>query len=162
MSSRAMRVLLVIALLSGGCFAAAGPTVGIVIPEGRPTIGWEASASVLSFGQSFAAERWRRRTYFLFEPRLGRALGSSDYFAGGGLSLGGRLDTASEAAGPPQWAWIGGGFAGGGRFINGTNNGGDPAPYLSISLGIRGDEIYLAPKLGFFVPPELDFSLSVR
>ena len=155
-----MRVLPVIALLSGGCFAAAGPTVGIVVPAGRPTIGWEASGSVISFGQSFAAERWRHRTYFLFEPRLGRTLGSSsDYFAGGGLSLGWRLDTTSERAGPPDWVWTGGAFAGGGRLIDRT---GDPAPYVSISLGIRGDEIYLAPKVGFFAAPDVGGNISVR
>ena len=30
------------------------------------------------------------------------------------------------------------------------------------SLGVRGDEIYLAPKLGFFIPPDLNINLSVR
>jgi hypothetical protein len=158
-----MRLLPVIALLSGGCFAAAGPTIGIVVPEGRRTIGWQASGSVLSFGQSFAADGWRRRSFFVFEPRLGRPLGSSeDNFVGAGLSLGLRWDAAAEPAGAQETAFIAGGFAGGGRFITGTDNGGDPAPYLSISLGIRGDEIYLAPKVGFFVPPELDFNVSVH
>ncbi len=54
-----------------------------------------------------------------------------------------------------------GAFAGGARIIGGSGSSGDPTPYFSIA-GVRGDEIYLAPKLAFFIPPDLNINLSVR
>ena len=149
-------------LFPGGFYAAIGPSVGIVLPQGRPTIGWEASAISVAAGQVFAfggpgtdaQPAWTRRTYVVWEPRFGEDTRRSNIMAGGGGTLGLRWDRDGDPQ-KPSPLFLGGVW--GGAMVPSdphTNYfSGHTLPYFSIALGWRGDEIYLTPKVGVLQEP---------
>ncbi len=156
-----------------GCFAM-GPQAGITF-AGDPTLGWELSALSVSTGQSYRLTRrhlepwqarpWDQRTYVVWEPALGTTVGPASldsrvWLAGGGPTVGAKWDvrgadsdegrTVVESA-PVGGLWVG------------TNvsypsepppcGGMQPRYFGSVSIGWRGDELYLTPKIGFFMMP---------
>jgi hypothetical protein len=163
------RLLLPLLLLSG-CFAAAGPSFGLVLPEGRPTIGWELSAATVSVGQVFASDGpvkegrppWVQRTFLAWEPRVGRTAGSTSILCGGGATLGASWDrTADQAAAPGATGLFG--FWGGAAVPYDRQTdwfSGRTDVYFSVALGLRGDELYLTPKVGVLREPQLTISIG--
>jgi hypothetical protein len=157
-------------VLLPGCYAAIGPSVGIVVPSGRPTIGWEVSAVSGAVGQVFAAggpatdghPAWTRRTYLVWEPRLGGVPGDSSILVGGGATFGARWDRSDGSSAPPRAAFISGIWGGAVvPFDRPTDYlSGRTLPYFSIALGVRGDEIYLAPKVGILQEPSFTLDLG--
>jgi hypothetical protein len=153
-----------------GCLAI-GPSVGITVPKGQLTAGWEVAGFSFAYGQSFATRlretqsvgpnarrdsTWIRRSYFVWEPRIGRfsheISESGSSFLGGGTTIGMRWDRSgdldkSTESGAVGGVWVGGGYA----FPSGAGDTCDDVrPYVSIALGLRGNEIYLTPKAGIF------------
>ena len=163
---RPWRLLFVLAaVLIPGCYAAVGPSIGIVLPQGRPTFGWELSAVTGEVGQVFASSgppvdgrpAWTRRTFLVWEPRMGATIGSSGILAGGGLTFGASWDrsqdSSARAGGEFLFGFWGGAVVPYDRHTNYLS--GQTMPYLSISLGVRGDELYLAPMVGVLQEPTL-------
>jgi hypothetical protein len=140
-----------------GCYAGAGPTVGVTF-AGRPTIGWEVGGATLALGQSYEAghaisaeEERGDRTYLAWEPRygLGHYAEASDALTiyGAGLTLGARMD---RLEGRPAFGAIGG-FWGGATYVFDDDRrkcAGGVQVYTSFALGMRGEEVYAAPKVG--------------
>jgi hypothetical protein len=118
---------------------------------------------------------WNRRTYLVWEPRWGASLlgisGSYPaWLLGGGGSLGMRWDVSDVGASAhhTDYGFIGGVWAGAtaaGAALNTPSSCLDTEwhGYVSIALGVRGNEVYLAPKLGVFGVPKicLHFDLPV-
>jgi hypothetical protein len=150
-------------LLLPGCYAAIGPQIGLVLPEGRPTVGWELSAASFSVGQVVAAHGtraddgspgWTRRTYVAWEPRFGVDTNRASVFVGGGGTLGMRWDRCDDLR-LASGSFLGGLWGGAVVPFDPHTDylSGHTIPYFSIALGWRGDEIYLAPKLGVLQEP---------
>lgn len=162
-------------LLCSSCYAGVGPSFGIA---GRsPTIGWELSTATVSLGQSFATDSeatlianaksgeqvFKRRTYLLWEPQYGAVRGDINHtfgFSGVGGSIGLRWD---KLAGTDhrQFGALGGAFIAAGA-ARGVGPGCDTVatPYVSLSIGARGSEIYVLPKVGGLLVPKICFSAS--
>lgn len=156
------------------CYAGIGPSIGFA--GGSPTVGWELSAATVSVGQSFATKssaalaasarpddyNFKRRTYLLWEPQIGKLFADTDKtfpFAGLGGSIGMRWDAVAGSErtefGPLGGAFVAGGAA---RGVPVHANGECPAslsPYVSLVLGVRGSEFYLMPKVGAALASEL-------
>jgi hypothetical protein len=156
------------------CYAGVGPSIGM--GGGSPTVGWELSAATVSVGQSFATKsetelaasaksddyNFKRRTYLLWEPQIGKLFGDTDKtfpFMGLGGSIGMRWDAVAGAKrtefGPLGGAFIAGGVAGG---VPVHANGHCPnsvSPYGSLVIGFRGSEFYLMPKAGVALASKL-------
>jgi hypothetical protein len=157
------------------CYAGIGPSIGMA--GGSPTLGWEVSAATVSVGQSFATKsesalaataksddyNFKRRTYLLWEPQLGKVFGDTEEtfaFTGLGGSIGMRWDTVAGGAGRREFGPLGGLFVGAG-----VAGGAPPAanghcknhasPYGSLVIGFRGSEFYLMPKVGVALVSEL-------
>jgi hypothetical protein len=139
-------------------------------------VGWEVSAATVSVGQSFAIKNetklaasaksddynFKRRTYLLWEPQIGKLFGDTDEtfgFTGLGGSIGMRWDAVAGAKrtefGPLGGVFVAGGVAGG---VKPHANGQCPhkaSPYASLVIGLRGSEFYLMPKGGVAFVSEL-------
>jgi hypothetical protein len=168
-------------LILPACFAAVGPSVGIRLSDASPTIGWEVSAATIAGGQVYALRgdrpqpavpagssssqsssqsRWVRRTFLVWEPRLGHTVpGSASVLIGGGGTVGAKWDD-SAAAGKGGGQFLGGAWAGVAIPIEPRRFDleGRTDVYVSIAVGIRGDELYLTPKVGVFQEPEVTIS----
>lgn len=165
---------LVAALACSSCFAGLGPVIGSA--NESLTVGWEASAATITAGQAFAtaseetlAKRakpkdyaFKRRTYLLWEPRLG-GLGDEDSLGGFGFyglggSVGMRWDRVA-GAGRTQFGGLGGVFFGGGYAFANPHQGCRTTPqfYGSLAIGFRGSEFYVAPKAGVVAVPAICF-----
>jgi hypothetical protein len=171
---------LLLGLACSGCYAGVGPTLGTA--GGSPTLGWEASAATVTVGQSFATDSeptlahaakphdyaFVRRTYLLWEPRIGIApradRDDAFSFGGGGASIGMRWDRVAGATGDARshFGALGGAFFGGGRVFEYGASRCDTSlqPYVSLAIGVRGGEIYLAPKGGVVGVPHFCFTIT--
>ena len=166
-------VACVAALASSGCYGALGPTIGVALDNGRATAGFELSAATLTVAHSFAFKRpstpdpgsraWRHRTSILWEPSIGTVVGDSKkafQFVGMGPTLGMRwdgLDDGSSDFGFSGGVWVSGGTA----LSRGEQGCSDEVrPYATLILGIRGDELYLSPKVGIVDVPRFCISLG--
>ena len=171
---------LLLGVACAGCYAGLGPTLGTV--NGSATLGWEASAATVTVGQSFAtksedtlarsAKRYdyafARRTYLLWEPRFGTApradRDDAFSFGGGGVSVGMRWDRVAGATGDARshFGSLGGAFIGGGHVFDYGASRCDMSfqPYVSVAIGFRGKEIYLAPKGGVVGVPHICITLT--
>jgi hypothetical protein len=122
--------------------------------KGQVTAGWELGAATFSAGQTYplasAAAGTTHRSYFVWEPRLGGLVDAPDGygFVGGGPTLGYRWDHHED--GPPEGGVIAGVWGGAAyAFPRGSSKCEEKTrAYFSFALGIRGQEIYLAPKAG--------------
>ena len=166
-------------LCCSGCYGAVGPSIGYPLATNRPTLGWELSAATFAVGQSYLVGRprtpayegrdsaWRRRTYFVWEPRIGPLpWGDNDQsglrFAGSGLTIGARIDRPA-ADGEDRVGWVSGVWAGGGYAFPRSTPAGcddDTRPYVSIAFGVRGNELYFTPKVGVMQVPKICVGLS--
>jgi hypothetical protein len=159
------------ALLVSSCYGAIGPSVGFV-RNGPVTLGWELSGVTATVGSSYAlgtaGERpWRTRTFVAWEPRVGLPTRNLDGSVAGGfpfLGLGGTIgahwDTVDGATAPPKAQFLGGTWVGGGYAFPISQSGCDDAihPYVSFAFGMRGDEVYLTPKVGVLDVPTVCIS----
>ena len=159
------------ALLLSNCYGAIGPSVSFV-RNGPVALGWELSGVTATVGSSYAlgtaGERpWKSRTFVAWEPRVGlptRHLDGSDTggfaFLGLGGTLGARWDVIDGATTPPRAQFLGGTWVGGGYAFPTSQSGCDDAihPYLSLAFGMRGDEVYLTPKVGVLDVPNFCIS----
>lgn len=173
-----MRLIGIDLLLCGfvcpGCYAGLGPTLGSA--GGSPTLGWEASAATVTVGQSFATDSeatlvrrakphedsFTRRTYLLWEPRLGPPpyeAGGAYTFGGAGASIGMRWDRVASATGDARthFGALGGAFLGGGHAFDYGARTCDVSfqPYVSVAVGFRGNEVYVTPKGGVVGVPQI-------
>jgi hypothetical protein len=158
-----------------GCYAGVGPTVGVVVPSGTPTLGWEASAASFTVAQSYATrpppERpgrptWTSRTYVLWEPRVGaQVTDDKRFYLGGGASVGVQW-THARSLPEPDFHMQGGGWAGGVFAISSEESldscARNDRAYVSLALGVRGDEISLTPKVGWMTLPAMTTVCAVR
>lgn len=171
---------LLFGLACPGCYAGLGPTLGSA--SGSPTLGWEASAATVTVGQSFATDgeatlaraakphdyAFVRRTYLLWEPRLGGTPSDDGdgafSFGGGGASVGVRWDRVAGATGDAQsyFGPLGGAFVGGGHVFDYGSRGCATTfqPYVSLAIGFRGREFYVTPKGGVVGVPHFCFTLT--
>jgi len=171
---------LLFGLACSGCYAGVGPTLGSA--NGSATLGWEASAATVTVGQSFATKgeatlaraakpheyAFVRRTYLLWEPRLGIAPGAdvrgAFNFGGGGASIGMHWDRVARATGdaPTHFGALGGAFLGGGHVFDygATHCDTSFQPYVSLAIGVRGGEIYVTPKGGLVGVPHICLTLT--
>lgn len=182
----AAKMILVVptCLALAGCVGM-GPQAGITF-AGDPTLGWELTALSVSTGQSYRLTRrhrepweerpWDKRTYVVWEPGLGAPVGSSSWdstvwLAGGGATLGARWDVreaesdegdSDERRTVVDSAPIYGLWAGSNVSVPSSPDPCETQPrwYGSLSIGWRGDEVYLTPKVGFFVWPAFCLNLS--
>lgn len=164
-----------------GCYAAAGPTIGLDLKTGRALVGAEASAESFTIAESIAlgsppaallpaaqgaGERsngqarsepvWRRRTHFLWEPGVMSGTSNRSFAFGAiggtvGLTLE-HYDVAAMTLQPSAGMWIAAG-----QTLRAANNsdcsGDDVRPYALLVIGFRGGELYAAPKLGILNRP---------
>lgn len=169
---------LLFSLACPGCYAGVGPTLGSA--NGSGTVGWEASAATVTVGQSFATENeaalaraakpheyaFARRTYLLWEPRIGPAPQEDGAvsFAGGGVSVGMRWDRVAGATGDSatRFGALGGAFVGGGHVFDYNSSHCDTSfqPYVSLAVGVRGGEAYVTPKAGVAGVPHFCFTVT--
>ena len=78
------RVLVAVAVCSPGCYAAAGPSIGLDTTTGRTTLGAELTGATVTYGFSKAItdtprttrKSWQHRHYLLWEPSIGTATSS--------------------------------------------------------------------------------------
>jgi hypothetical protein len=160
-----------------GCYGAVGPTVGLDLQTGRPTLGVEGSGETLTLAHSVALgtrpvvraptntranadpKDWSTHTYLLWEPGFGGVLDNetSGQFTwlGGGGSLGLRLNRYDEADSNVNLvvgAWLSGGrvLVNQGRHECGDS---DTRPFAALVVGIRGFELYASPKIGVMHVP---------
>lgn len=111
---------------------------------------------------------WDQRTYVVWEPGIlipvaGNAPDSWMLMAGGGFSLGGRWDVREVESDEGEVHTVVDPAATGGFWVGGNESvpqapsgcgGFQPRFSGSLSIGVRGDEIYVTPKLGVFLWPQ--------
>jgi len=88
----------------------------------------------------------------------GLACESLGRMVGAGLSLGITWDRMVEPNPSHGIDFLGGAWGGGGYAFSGRANaecGENRSPYVSAALGMRGTEIYFAPKVGVMIVPEI-------
>lgn len=141
-------VLLATMVVTTGCYAAAGPTLGLT--DGTVSMGWEASTGLapahVSVGQFHRKTPARYKRYGA-EERITYLVGEVWALVGGSLGV-----AWSDLS--PERHLIGGLWEGAPLLFNGTNECGDGfSPVGSVSIGWRnvrdGHEFYVAPKLGY-------------
>ncbi len=172
--TRAQARLFALAISCSGCYGTVGPTIGVATTTGRPTIGVEGSGATVTVayshalsggGEGRADERWKSRTYLLWEPGFGKALdstGGAFKFVGGGLSLGARWQEPDQGD-TTRVGFAGGAWLSGGSMLRGdtsTGCGDDVRPYAVLVVGIRGEEFYAAPKVGLVQMPAICINLG--
>lgn len=166
---RGASLLAVVGLFGQGCYAAVGPSIGVDTKTGRTTLGGELSGATVTYAfskvvtesEKTTPKSWRHRHYVLWEPQLGAIPDeSSRAFAFGGIggSLGLRLEELEDDT--FAYGFAGGMFVAGGRMLKGGTSGcaDDNRPYVSAVFGLRGSELYFAPKFGFAHLPKICFS----
>lgn len=152
-----------------GCYASAGPSIGITF-EGRPTMGWEAGGASVNVGQSYELAGTDRatRTYLVWEPGFVRTLtdtsaGAAFDALGTGFTVGGSWKSRRQTT---EGRWIAGFWWAGSHMLpgEGSNCGDDfdERAYGALVVGLRGDEFYLAPKAGFVAIPNLHLFCSLK
>jgi hypothetical protein len=168
------RVLVAVAACSPGCYAAAGPSIGLDTTTGRTTLGAELTGATVTYGFSKAVtdtprttrKSFRHRHYLLWEPSIGTAPGDTSRrayaFGGLGASLGMRWERLEDET--LAYGFAGGAFVAAGHMLKGAPRGNcadDNRPYVTAVFGLRGSELYFAPKLGFVHLPEICINTSL-